>query len=395
MESHGVTVGKEVSAYATRGVRSAMVYFALRLMGYPKCSNYDGSLMEWSNDAALPMEAMPRYEKLVPASWVDALIKGGNPGKPNHPPTYPGNRYVIIHASSLYWKGAANPKGYNPHADYESGHIPGAISIPLHVFDVPQKQGIYPWTKPEDGNLLPPEELKAAIERYGIKHDDTVVVYCGNKSYVGGAYRIAWALMYAGVKDVRYLNGDLAAWVENGGKLETKFNVPKPVPDFGRSVPAHPEYLVTTKQVEEMCSDNNAVIADDRSRQEFAAKDKSGCYYEFFCAPGHVPKSVWVHDMYWYLDDFNGWRKPGYYKPCSLRSYPIIKKEWEKLGVTPDKKIAFYCGGGWRSSLVWYYAYLLGYPTITNYDGGWYDWTWDPNRPVEVGDSGQIQQAGR
>lgn len=233
------------------------------------------------------------------------------------------------------------------------------------------------------------------MEGYGIKHDDTVVVYCGNKSYVGGAYRIAWALLYAGVKDVRYLNGDLAAWVENGGTLETKFNVPKPVPDFGTSVPAHPEYSATTRQVEEMCSDPNAVIADDRSRIEFAAKDKAGCYYEFFCSPGHVPTAVWVQDMYWYLDDFNSRRQPEFYKPCSLKSYSIVKKEWEKLGLTPDKKIAFYCGGGWRSSLVWYYAYLMGYPNILNYAGGWYEWTWDPKRPVELGDPGEARRAGK
>ena len=183
---------------------------------------------------------------------------------------------MIVHASSLYWKGAANPKGYNPHADYESGHIPGAISIPLHLFDVSDEKGIYPWTEPEDGNLLPPEKLKKVIESYGIKHDDTVVVYCGNKSYIGGAYRIAWALLYAGVKDVRYLNGDLAAWVENGGTLETKFNQPRPVSDFGVPVPAHPEYLATSKKVESMCADKNAVIADDRSWTEFSARDKKG-----------------------------------------------------------------------------------------------------------------------
>ena len=386
MDSHGVTTDKAVSAYGTWGVRSATVYFALRLMGYPACSNYDGSLLEWSGDPALPMEAMPRFEKLVYAGWVDDLIKGGNPGKADHPPTYPGKGYVIVHASSLYWKGAANPKGYNPHADYESGHIPGAISIPLHLFDVSNEKGIYPWTEPEDGNLLPPEKLKKVIESYGIKHDDTVVVYCGNKSYIGGAYRIAWALLYAGVKDVRYLNGDLAAWVENGGTLETKFNQPRPVSDFGVPVPAHPEYLATTKQVESMCADKNAVIADDRSWTEFSARDKKGCYYEFFCTPGHVPNAVWVHDMYWYLDDFNSWRKPGYYKPATLKSYTLIKQEWEKRGLTPDKKAAFYCGGGWRSSLVWFYAYLMGYPNIFNYDGGWYEWTWDPNRPVELGE---------
>lgn len=389
MDSHGVTPEKEVTAYSTWGVRSGTVYFALRLMGYPRCSNYDGSILDWCSDPALPMETMPRYDRLVYPAWVDTLLKGGNPGTPGQPQTYSGSHYVIVHASSLYWKGASNPAGYDPQADYDSGHIPTAISIPLHLFDTVQEKGIYPWTRPEDGNLLPPEQLKSVIERHGIRHDDTVIVYCGNKSYIGGAYRIAWALMYAGVKDVRYLNGDLAAWVADGGALETTPNRPEPVADFGTRVPAHPEYLATTEQVQAMISDANSVIADDRSWTEFSARDKSGCYYDFFCSPGHVPGATWVQDMYWYLDSFTSWRKPGYYKPASLKSHTLVKQAWEKHGITPDKKIAFYCGGGWRSSLVWFYAYLLGYPDIGNYDGGWYEWTWDTARAVELGDQGQ------
>ena len=40
--------------------------------------------------SASPMEAMPRFEKLVYAGWVDDLIKGGNPGESRSPAHIPG-----------------------------------------------------------------------------------------------------------------------------------------------------------------------------------------------------------------------------------------------------------------------------------------------------------------
>ncbi len=60
-ESRGITRKKEVTAYCTVGIRSGFVYFLYRLMGYPKASNYDGSIAEWSADTSLPMEKAPRF----------------------------------------------------------------------------------------------------------------------------------------------------------------------------------------------------------------------------------------------------------------------------------------------------------------------------------------------
>jgi len=328
LESREITTDKEVTSYCTAGIRSGFVYFALRLMGYEQCSNYDGSMYEWSADASAPMDAMPNYHKLVYPAWVEELIAGGDPGMANTPPTYPGNGYVIIEASSLYWKGAANPDGYNPHEDYELGHIPGAISIPLNTLDTTVDGGIYPWTCPEDGNLLPPSELQSVIESYGITYDKTAVVYCGNNSYLGGCYRVAWALMCAGVEDVRVLNGDLTAWLSNGGTLETTPNVTNPV-DFGIPVPAqHPIYRTTTEEVEAMLLDPSAVVVDIRSWEEHIGDVNN---YDFFDAKGHIPGDVYGENMGWYLDADE-----------TLRSYTEVEKMWWDRGITPNKKITFY-----------------------------------------------------
>ena len=52
----GVTADQEVVTYCTGGVRSAWLYFVLKLAGFHKARNYAGSWMEWSRDFDLPME---------------------------------------------------------------------------------------------------------------------------------------------------------------------------------------------------------------------------------------------------------------------------------------------------------------------------------------------------
>jgi thiosulfate/3-mercaptopyruvate sulfurtransferase len=268
----------------------------------------------------------PNHHKLVSPGWVADLIAGGNPGTADSPSTYPGKGYVIAHASTLYWKGEP---GYDPNEDYDSGHIPGAIHIPINTLDTTVPGGIYPWTNPDDGNLLPPAQLQMVIENYGIAHDKTVVVYCGEKSYSSGCYRLAWALMYAGVEDVRVLNGGYKAWVANGGAIETTPNTPTPVA-FGITVPGHPEYLATTADVEVMRTDPASVVVDIRSWKEFGGADL-GVHYEFFTAEGHIPGAVWGRNMDWYTNDDG-----------TLRSYTEVEQEWRDLGITPDKKVTFY-----------------------------------------------------
>jgi thiosulfate/3-mercaptopyruvate sulfurtransferase len=344
-ESRGITSDKEVTAYCTVGIRSGFIYFILRLLGYAKISNYDGSIAEWSADESLPMEKLPKYQRLVYPAWVDELISGGTPE------TYTGKGYVIM---DCHWP---DPAAYN------AGHIPGAITVnPSYL-----SGGYYPEQNLAETNILPDDELKYAIESLGISHDTTVILYASNITTESWDFsnigRIAWALMYAGVEDVRILEGGWQAWMKYGGAVETTANEPV-LADFGAAVPSHPEYLITTSEVESLLNDPNGIVVGILYWEEWTGEMN---WYDYLIPEmGHVPGSVWGRDESWYH-----WTPDG-----TLRCSTEIKKWWDETGITSDKTIAFYCGVGWRAGTLFYLADMLGYPNAKAWDDsivGWVD----------------------
>lgn len=51
-----VTPDHHIIVYCSGGVRSSMVYAVLRTLGYPRVTNYAGSLWDWNEDPLLPLE---------------------------------------------------------------------------------------------------------------------------------------------------------------------------------------------------------------------------------------------------------------------------------------------------------------------------------------------------
>jgi len=114
-----------------------------------------------------------------------------------------------------------------------------------------------------------------------------------------------------------------------------------------------------------------------RSWQEFIG-ERSG--YHYIEKKGRIPGAIFGNcgsDAY-HMENYRNFDH-------TMRECHEIAEAWAQEGITPDKKLAFYCGTGWRGSEAFMNAYLMGWPDIAVYDGGWFEWSSDTGNPVESG----------
>lgn len=329
------------------------------LSGYQKVSLYTRFVEEWAANESLPMQRMERFEKLVYPGWVRQLVSGQRPAGFN------GKRYAICHCH------------YRNKADYDIGHIPGAIAL-----DTLALESADTW------NRRSAQELEQALMRLGICADTTVVVYGrfssprnsdphpGSKAGHLGAIRCGVLMMYAGVRDVRILNGSISAWGNEGYPLSSDELKPEPLSEFGDRVPARPEIFIDTPQVKALLRSGNGNLISVRSWNEFIGR-VSGYNYVF--KKGCIPGAIFGNcgsDAY-HMENYRN-------VDLTTREYHEVKAMWNDSGITADRYNVFYCGTGWRASEAFLNAYLMGWEKIAVYDGGWYEWSSDPANPITV-----------
>ena len=349
-----------IIVYGYDSLDSLKVAKALNKAGYDNIILYSHFIDEWTTDTGLPMEFLSRFRHLVPPQWLKSILDGEQPDE------YDGHRFVICHSHFR------NPD------DYEMGHIPGAIALDTLALEEPKM-----W------NRRTPEEIEAALEQHGITHDTTVIIYGrfsnpnnddpfpGSNAGHIGAFRNALIMLYAGVKDVRILNGGLMSWEALGYETTTESTKPVAVDDFGVKIPANPRVFIDTPEAKELLASPNGDLVSIRSWDEFIGL-VSG--YNYIDIKGRIPGAIFGNcgsDAY-HMENF---RNPDH----TTREYDEIERNWLESNVIPDKRIAFYCGTGWRASEAFFNAWFLGWPNVAVYDGGWMEWSSDPKNPIETG----------
>jgi 3-mercaptopyruvate sulfurtransferase SseA len=360
----GIAPGRSIVLYAYDRADVADLATRLDAHGITDIRVYDDGWNAWAADESLPVDRLPNYDKLVHTEWLAQLLAGGKPE------AFDGTRFLLFHVN------------FGVPEEYEENHLPGALYLDTNRLEDPENI----WQRRS------PAELDQAVRSLGITSDTTLILYGrdtegqANEKWPGrragqiAATRAMAILRYAGVEDVRLLDGGYDWWVRDGYPLETIQREPTPVASFGVSIPQRPDFIVDIGEAKSILADQtgSALVSVRTWKEHIGAV--SG--YNYIGPAGRIAGDVWgncgtdAYHMQHYRTVDN-----------TMRPYPEIAANWAEAGITSDKRVAFYCGTGWRASETWFYAYLMGWQKIAVYDGGWFEWSADPiNNPIEIGE---------
>lgn len=253
--------------------------------------------------------------------------------------------------------------GWNDADAYRDAHIPGAIHLDTNRIE-----------RPPLWNFVADADLERALLALGVTRTSRVVLYGGKTM---AATRAGLAMLYAGVGDVRILDGGLAAWRASGRPVESGDNRPVAADSFGAPFPGRPDLVVDAAKVRALLGRDDAVVVSVRSRAE---QEGEASGYDEIEARGRIKGDVWGgggSDA----DHMEEYENPD----GTLKSPETAERRWARAGIVPEKRVVFYCGTGWRASLAFWNAWALGWPNISVYDPGWYDWSRDRANPTASG----------
>lgn len=307
-------------------------------------------------------EAVTERQVYVSPEWVKSAMDGKQAG------------YDNAFISEVSWGALKNAAAYN------EGHVKGAFHInsdeveyddcdPWPNGDGQDDFGLYDEKEvaPEDNfNIRSPEQLSVFLKRKGITQDTKVILY-GKSASDSSITRVAFAMLYAGVKDVKVIDGGMEAWKKAGLPTETKVNEPTAGGEsysFGATIPVHPEYIMSIEDVKKnLENDRSFRLVSIRSEDEFVGK-KTGYAYIKDENAGEPLGAVWGHDT----DD-------GYYvQNGKVATIDKVEEILAESGSSLKNKLSFYCGTGWRATIPFLICYQAGYKNISLYDGGWWLW---------------------
>ncbi len=207
--------------------------------------------------------------------------------------------------------------------EYEQAHIPGALYIDW-------TSDIVDPDDPIEAQIAPTERFAQVMGRLGVGDQHLVVAYDAHPASQF-ATRLWWALNYYGHDQVVVLNGGLPKWQRE--------NLP-----LTDTIPVYPPATFTP------------VVRPGKPGR-----------------PGHIPGAINIPREE-IVDLETG----------TFRSNEELEKVFSNEHIAPQQHVVAYCNGGVAATTILFSLSMLGYPSLTNYDGSWNEWGKRPDLPTEL-----------
>jgi thiosulfate/3-mercaptopyruvate sulfurtransferase len=165
--------------------------------------------------------------------------------------------------------------------------------------------------------------------------------------------------------NAQVLDGGLDKWKAEGRPLET--GAPKGYPATTFKVAPRAGFFVDKNTVKARIGDPSTVIVNALGPQFHSGLEPSR-----YGRPGRVPGSVNVSAATLTNAD------------KTLTTLADAEAKFAAQGVTRDKDVILYCGGGISATIDLLMLTQLGYDKLTLYDASMGEWARDPELPIET-----------
>ena len=245
---------------------------------------------------------------------------------------------------------------------YPSNHVPGAVEVDWAA-DL---------NDPVRRDYLGRHAFEALMSRIGVTRATTVVFY-GDKSNWWACYAF-WVFQLFGHEQARVMDGGRLKWEQEGRPLTRE--VPSPAPT-AYVAPERDDTRIRAFRDEVLHHQaTGKPMVDVRSPQEFSGERTHMPEYpqEGVLRGGHIPGAKNVP-----------WARAANPGDGTFKNADDLRKIYEaEIGLKRGDDVIAYCRIGERSSHTWFVlTYLLGYPSVRNYDGSWTEWGNSVGLPIE------------
>ena len=242
---------------------------------------------------------------------------------------------------------------------YQQDHITGALFAHL-------EEDLSGAVKPSITGRHPlplVKDFELTLQNWGITNEHTIVVYDQLNSMF--AARAWWLLKWAGLNNVKVLNGGYQAWLAEDGTTDAKAPLVSP---SHFSISPNNQWVVNADTL--VTEPEKYLILDARTLNRYR-----GDLEPLDAKAGHIPGAIGA-------DSTKNLKSDGLFIPATELK--------NRFALAAEKPTICYCGSGVTACHNILAIVEAGYPMPKLYPGSWSEWITDKNRRIAIGSEGAI-----